>query len=369
MLILTRFLYCLDEVKINLLLSLLKKNEFREVIFWASEIYYSGFKKELWDYTWKIYYDFYALSNKKIAKQFDEYQNENNFRYILKLLFTLFHSKFSFDVFIVNNLYKASKLSKKTIEKTKISNIMKMLDFYSKKKQIKKFTIKLKHALQINKDETIKFIFDSFGTHEINVRTCLFQQLFLISQGKGEKSGESEACGESKASVESKAIVESKCGKRKRIIKISKVQMLYALKLNNFNYETPFNILKKMRHFSISEYTNGFNLEREKVNLKELFQKKWEYHANFSPSWNEKFKLHKGKSNKKKEMVFKNYDSYDEFYEKYNLEPGEQDLETQEKSIKTLKKYDTPEIISLLFGDNEITLGLDNKIDFEKVKY
>ena len=144
MLILTRFLYCLDEVKINLLLSLLKKNEFREVIFWASEIYYSGFKKELWDYTWKIYYDFYALSNKKIAKQFDEYQNENNFRYILKLLFTLFHSKFSFDVFIVNNLYKASKLSKKTIEKTKISNIMKMLDFYSKKKTNKKIYNKIK---------------------------------------------------------------------------------------------------------------------------------------------------------------------------------------------------------------------------------
>ena len=75
MLVLTRLLYNYDEVKINLLLSLLTKKEFREVIFWSSEIYYSGFKEELWKYIWKIYYDFYALllTNKEIKIQYEKY--------------------------------------------------------------------------------------------------------------------------------------------------------------------------------------------------------------------------------------------------------------------------------------------------------
>ena len=62
-------------------------------------------------------------------------------------------------------------------------------------------------------------------------------------------------------------------------------------------------------------------------------------------------------------------DNYENFYEQYNLEPGEQHLDVQEKSTKNLKKYKTTELITNLFGDKPILLELDNKIDFEKIKY
>ena len=370
MLVLTRLLYNYDEVKINLLLSLLTKKEFREVIFWSSEIYYSGFKEELWKYIWKIYYDFYALllTSKEIKIQYEKYLKtdklKDSFKNISKTLFILFHSKVSFDVFIVNNFYKTRKLAKKTIEKMKFSNIEKMLKFFIEKRLLKKFVIKLKQALQINKGKTIKFIMKEFGNHEIDnheiENSCLFQKLFIISQKKPDKK-----------KPDKKKPDKKKPDKKKPRIKMSKLQKAYALKLTSVAFEKhnlKYEILKKMRHYSISEYTNSFKLEREKLDLKKNFIENWEYYANFSPFWNKKIKLYKGKI-KNKKIVFKDDDCYEEFYENYNLEPGEQSVNIQQKSIKNLQKYNTTELIVKLFGDKPLLLELDNKIDFQKVIY
>ena len=57
----TRYLYLKDEVTISLLVNILQKND--DAIFWAYELYYSGFKHELFDFIWKIYYDFFATLN------------------------------------------------------------------------------------------------------------------------------------------------------------------------------------------------------------------------------------------------------------------------------------------------------------------
>ena len=291
MLILTRFLYNYDEVKINLLLSLLTKKEFREVIFWSSEIYCSGF--EIWEYIWKIYYDFYALllPSKQIKKNYEKFLKKADFQYILKTLFMLFHSKVSFDVFIVNNFYKVRKVSKNSMG-MKISNMKKKMKFFIKNKLIKKFVINLKQSLQINKEETIKFIMEEFDNHNIdnhdidNHDICLFQKLFIISQQKAPETAP-----------------ETAPEKAKPKIKLSKFQKMYALKLVMFSFEKQklkYKILKKMRHFSISEYTNCFKLEREKLDIKTIFRQNWEYHANFSPSWNKKIKLYNGKIKNKK---------------------------------------------------------------------
>ena len=54
----TRYLYEKDEVKMALLIAILNKTD--DAIFWAYELYYSGFTDELIELLWKIYYDFYA---------------------------------------------------------------------------------------------------------------------------------------------------------------------------------------------------------------------------------------------------------------------------------------------------------------------
>jgi hypothetical protein len=58
----TRYLYEKQEVEIALLLALLEKN-IEESLFWAYELYYSGFQIELFEYFIRIYYDFYATLN------------------------------------------------------------------------------------------------------------------------------------------------------------------------------------------------------------------------------------------------------------------------------------------------------------------
>ena len=61
--IFTRFLYTLDEVFINLLIELLKKEDFNKVIFWTSEIVQSVSSDVYWEIFWNIYYDFYAIQS------------------------------------------------------------------------------------------------------------------------------------------------------------------------------------------------------------------------------------------------------------------------------------------------------------------
>tara|TARA_B110000261_G_scaffold79867_1_gene91811 strand:+ start:1057 stop:2121 length:1065 start_codon:yes stop_codon:yes gene_type:complete len=350
----TRFLYCYDEVKINLLLSLLKKKDFCEVIYWAAEIHCSGF--DIWEYLWKIYYDFYALQSlekqKSIKKKHDAYLKNKKFTTILNTLFILFHSKISFDVFIVNNFYKTAKCNQETIEKTDIQKVLKHTTLFYKRGMIKNFTKQLKKSLQIDKQKAIEHI-NKILPIELNENAehCTFQQIFIqLFISKIQKT-------------------ELNHPKNKPNIRISLKQIKYSLKLINFELkDNNFNVLKEMRHYCISEYTNSFKLEREKLDLKTNFRQNWEYYANFSPSWHKRIKSYNGKI-KNRKILFHNEDDYENFYEKYNLEPDEQDLITQEKSIRILKKYKTTDMIAELHGDKQILLQLNNKIDFKKVKY
>ena len=59
--IFTRYLYLKDEVEIALLASLLNKKD--DALFWAFELYFSGFESELIEILWKIYYEFYYSLN------------------------------------------------------------------------------------------------------------------------------------------------------------------------------------------------------------------------------------------------------------------------------------------------------------------
>ena len=62
----TRYLYEKDEVKISLIMSILNKKD--DAIFWAYELYYSGFQNELVDLFWSLYYDFYYTLNPSFEK-------------------------------------------------------------------------------------------------------------------------------------------------------------------------------------------------------------------------------------------------------------------------------------------------------------
>jgi hypothetical protein len=59
---LTRYLYVKEEVMIALYLSIIHLNH-EESLFWAFELFYSGFKTELNNLLWEIYYEFFYSLN------------------------------------------------------------------------------------------------------------------------------------------------------------------------------------------------------------------------------------------------------------------------------------------------------------------
>ena len=79
--VLTRYLYILDEVLYTLKEVLLKGKDFNEVVFWAGEIIYSGLSEELWQFIFYFNYSFLAIVypkyETKLYKLYKLFTNEN----------------------------------------------------------------------------------------------------------------------------------------------------------------------------------------------------------------------------------------------------------------------------------------------------
>ena len=114
-LIFTRYLYVKDEVRLALLASILKKSD--DAIFWAYELYYSGFKHELFELLWNIYYDFFATLNPSFESYFLKKHGEwiiNNEEYdtlVSSIVQSLLFRPFNTDVFMLRNICETFEIS------------------------------------------------------------------------------------------------------------------------------------------------------------------------------------------------------------------------------------------------------------------
>ena len=97
--VLTRYLYIYDEVCLSLQQSLLSKTSFDEVIFWTSELFYSGYADKLWILVYQIYYNFYAITYPKYERKLNKLSQNSTLESILNALCILYYSKTNTDVF------------------------------------------------------------------------------------------------------------------------------------------------------------------------------------------------------------------------------------------------------------------------------
>ena len=113
---LTRYLYEKEEVEYSLVISLLKKKE--SALFWAFELYHSGFKEELKQIIWKIYYFYYAALNRTLeAYLFTKLKNMNE-EIIPYIIHNLLVRKWSYDIHLAAN-QKQKKGNIKNLLQTK----------------------------------------------------------------------------------------------------------------------------------------------------------------------------------------------------------------------------------------------------------
>ena len=117
-LVFTRFLYEKEEVKRSFLECLLKNKNYKEVLFWISEYYYSEYFQNCWEFIREIYYDFYEFHNPKvkyfIEKKYTDWKTDNKpkkekINYVLDVIKNLYYLKSSCYTFLYRKFYETLK--------------------------------------------------------------------------------------------------------------------------------------------------------------------------------------------------------------------------------------------------------------------
>jgi hypothetical protein len=285
---LTRYLYFLEEVKISFLDALLKKKSLKECYFWISEIFYSGFIDESWQFIMKIYYDFYYLNNNYIIIKIKaKYKKKNNIKNILSIVSLLYQMKHDPYIFICRTNNKGRKT--KDISKTLLNKL--------KKNECQSVYYYINLMMNIDSNNCIKIVekFKGEKFTDLGLYKNKTHLLFAFSCKKYTNNNNNIS------------------------IKFIKKNLNHINNLNEAVYPV-YKTLNERRIYDISDDIGCFKLfDKDKFDKKDNFCYNWEYYCHFSPVWKKRFNC----DFKNKKPVFKNIDIREEFYNKYNYEPDE----------------------------------------------
>lgn len=346
-LVFTQYLYIKEEVRIALLVSILNKSD--DAIFWAYELYHSGFKHELLNLIWKIYYDFFATLNpayeayllkkhKELVNDTDRTQDRVVSSIIQDLLFRPFNS----DVFMLRNICENFEVD---------------ITYHHVTEKI----INTDEARQNLTQWVANDDFRSIAQWVLNInKTIPPISIYSICLDIFEET-------KTKAKLEKEFASAIKLNINTNIILLAKIIQLFSKKAElkkgrsmYINVE-PEDIIpyepivgsNEIKHYTILEkaYMCGiddlkhlslFKLTRKKYILREEYWYRWEYHASFSPIWSKRIKEFGGYPDyTRQKVIFKEEpddDAMQEFYSLYGLEPDEQKSQVQNKSIQPIEK-------------------------------
>jgi hypothetical protein len=332
--IFTRYLYEKTEVEIALILSLLAKKE-EEALFWAYELYYSGFQSQLIHLLWKIYFDFYASMNlgfqTYLLKKLTQKKGEEELKMVGSIIQNFIIRPFNLDVFMLKQIQDQFEVPTKeknmeTLQKetsldyesllqivfnTNEKDILTLLDD-KKKKEWKKIE---KAKLPIDK----KTIMLAYLLHEYGVKQ-------KKPMGKNIYIHSDQSDFEMYQTLE----VDLTPKENKRVPKLPAYQVLPLV--------TSYSIYKENNE---STFLSLFEIQREKggKNKREAYLSDWLYYASRSPIWLERIKRYGGAiipENNNNKVFFENEEKEEDFYEHYSYEPDEQKKEVQERTVQEI---------------------------------
>jgi hypothetical protein len=334
----TRYLYEKDEVKISLLISLLNKSD--ESVFWAYELFYSGFRDELIEWIWIIYYDFYYVKNPSFEKYLSN--KLNNVTDVLedKLIATIISNliirPFSLDLFVLrkitlnetivcedNDICK-NKLEVALCDKNYLKITSVILNKIDNKfcveilKSIITFFIN-HHNLKIDEKKEIKEYKKNTKTNNKKI-VLLSRIIHYFSILKNVKFGKKLYVHVDEEDIIMYETIES------------------VLENNKF---LPYKILSNACIYNIDSknYLSLFHLKRDKYDIQLAYRDNWVYYASYSPLWKKRILKYNGViNNKERKITFLNEDDEELFYNEFGYEPDEQKLEVQQKVIQPIKK-------------------------------
>jgi hypothetical protein len=332
-LVFTRYLYLKDEVRVALLLSILNKSD--DAIFWAFELYYSGYKNELFAFIWQIYYDFFATLNPSFAayltKKLESKEIED--RLVSSIIQNLLIRSFNTDVFLLRTIseYFENEVEddlERILENKDYRQLATYILSNKEEKEIDIYQIVLNYFKLTNKQKRIKGFTNSVSTNNVSKKVIFLANILsLISFDKGQTK------------------------KVNFYVRVDPEDVIQYETIDSADNLKPYNILKLACICQIDKHSfqNLFQSFRNKYNKKELKEKysalssraisekyseKWLYHAAFSPIWFNRIKNYKGYIDyQKNEVKFINEDLEEAFYNKYDYEPDEQSLFVKENTL------------------------------------
>jgi hypothetical protein len=336
----TRYLYEKDEVKLALILCILNKKE--EAIFWAYELYYSGFQSELVDVFWSLYYYFYYTLNPSFEKYLQTRLKKNlvldtdSVNYVSMIVNNFMIRPHSMDIFMLKQIVDICDFDKSDIQdyidlsgnnieimRKELITALRTKDFMMLASLIL-IDIKYEHIDSMFEVATDYFVtelglkkkvqdYDKQSSNKRVLILCRIIHYFTVTINK--KLGKNLY-----VHVEPEEVVLyetiSSCADLvpRKILRLAKI---YAIDSNN--------------------YLSLFDLKREKQDIKTAYYYDWLYYASHSPLWKSRILKHNGVIDAKNKKVEFDDDDIDEFYDNYGYEPDEQSTEVENKTIQDIR--------------------------------
>ena len=368
----TRYLYEVDEVKVSLLIALMKK-DVAKAEFWMFELFYSGYVEELTQLIWKIYYDFYASLNYKYEKYLQtKMKNKIEDPSIFGSIINNFIIRpYSFDVFSVNYIDEGGEddntcsSSACSIEDVLTTNdYLKILRYvmHSTEDPIELYTKIMEFFVNVSKVKlTVKSEVNSFKrvikityTKEYIKNVLVSRVLYYLNLKDNKKKLGKNVFLELDVDIFDKYKTVDKCDKlpaRKILPTVTK----YPIDADN--------------------YLSLFVLSRDDddVDIEQLYRYDWLYYASKTPLWRERLSRYNAKINDHSKTV--DFDDEDEdnlqlFYDNFGLEPDEQKLSVQQTCTQKInetrewvdlyKEFNVNGVIDILeYVDNVLKISYD----------
>jgi hypothetical protein len=338
----TRYLYVKGEVYYALLLSILAKDQ-DQTMFWACELYYSGFKDDLFHFLWTVYYDFYTTLNPAfenyLLSSYNDYNTSltKDIAPIANVVVNLCIRPCNTDVFILRHITTQIEINT-GIQTTQFDNNKELFTNWLAEQNyecIAQFILSecLPTDLRAILEETCNY----FVWSGLDLRIPKILKTF------------DKLCSCSTSPMHSRHILLS------RIIQLFTTQSGPPVKPRNIyltihkedlapfqtslctcpdNYKT----LRTVYKYSInaSSFLGMFAVARPN-NLTRLYHDHWTYWAAGSPYWVAAIQMHGGKlCGKTQSVVFDTALKEETFYEIYGLEPDEQPLNVQQRAIEEI---------------------------------
>lgn len=302
LMVMTRYLYVKEEVAIAVLTSVLDNNPV--AIYWAYELYHSGFEEETMELIFKIYYYLFASLNPDIE------------RFLLEKL-TEWRISPSTNAYVINDIMQTLLIRPYDTDVFLLHRMAVYLDYDAD-------TSCLNLSTMSNMDLAAYFV------------ACTNCDLLVPLISAHYRCAEWSPC---PFPLLKPIVLLSRCiasqNKKKRCLPFyMKTKPADALKYETRDISPPYVALKTVcLQMDPNGYLALFAVRRQTSPMAlKMYHDCWLLGASYSPIWMARIIAYGGSIIANK-IVFSNEDQEEAFYERYNYEPDEQMMEVQRRNI------------------------------------